>query len=190
MKCAAALALLLALASPVGAAVVHDEAVDGDLSSLAAAPTALAFAAGGNTVIGSVRNSNNASGDRDFLTFTVGAGQTLSALNLLAYDPPFISFCAFNAGTTSYVPGVASDPNFLAGIHIDGSHVGLNLMPFFVAAAVTSNSLPSPELGPGDYCFVIQQTGTTLQSYSLEFVIDASVPATHPTWGSIKSLYR
>jgi len=190
MKTAATLVLLMALAAPATAAVIHDEAVDGDLSSAANAPTALGFAVGGNTIIGTVRNSNSGSGDRDFITFTVGAGQTLSALHLLAYDPPFISFCAFNAGVTSFVPSIATDPNFLAGIHIDDTMIGLNLMPFFVGAAVTSNALPAPELGPGDYCFVIQQAGTALQSYSLEFVLQGSVPASSPTWGAIKALYQ
>ncbi len=191
MKSAAILALLVVLAAPAGAGIVHDESVHGDLSSNPAAPTALAFAPGGNTVIGTVRNSNNTTtGDRDFLTFTIAPGQLLTGLNLLAYAPAFVSFCAFNAGATSYVPGIATDPNFLAGIHIDGSLLGSNLMPQFVASAVTSNALAAPQLDPGVYSFVIQQTGTALQSYSLEFVVDGPVPAHDPTWGAIKALYR
>lgn len=191
MKTLATLVLLLALAAPATAAIVHDEAVDGDLSSLAAAPTALLFTPGGNTVTGTVRNSNNVTtGDRDFITFTVPAGNVLTGLNLLAYAPAFLSFAAFNAGVTSFVPGIATDASFLAGIHISGSELGMNLMPLFVGSAVTTNSLAAPQLDPGDYCFVIQQTGTALQSYSLEFVLDGPVPVDGPTWGAIKALYR
>ncbi|MEO5618930.1 MAG: hypothetical protein ABIS67_14270 [Candidatus Eisenbacteria bacterium] len=190
MKTLATLVLLIALAAPAGAAVVHDEAVNGDLSSLAASPTALVFLPGGNTVIGTVRYSNNVAGDRDFITFTIAPGNVLIALNLLAYAPSFTSFAAFNAGATSYVPGIATDPNFLAGIHITGGLVGSNLMPEFDTNAVTSNSLAAPQLDPGTYSFVIQQTGTALQSYSLEFVVDGPVPSQSPSWGAIKSLYR
>ena len=190
MKTLVTLVLLLALAPPVGAAVVHDEAVHGDLSSLAASPTALAFALGGNTVKGTVRNSNNVTGDRDFLTFTVPAGNVLTALNLLAYSPAFLSFCAFNAGATSFVPSIATDASFLAGIHITGAMVGTNLMPQFVVNVVTTNALAAPQLNPGTYSFIIQQTGTTLQNYSLEFVLDGPVPTHSPTWGAIKALFR
>ena len=190
MKSPATLALLLVLASPVSAAVIHNEAVNGDLSSLAAAPTALAFAPGGNTVIGTVRSSNNITGDRDFITFTIPAGNVLTGLNLLAYAPDFLAFCAFNAGATSFVPGVATNASFLAGIHIGAALVGSNLMTQFVGSSVTTNSLTAPQLNPGTYSFVIQQTGTALQSYSLEFVMDGPVPAESPTWGAIKALYR
>jgi hypothetical protein len=52
------------------------------------------------------------------------------------------------------------------------------------------NALPEAELPPGDYCFVIQQTSPIVQSYSLEFVVEAPVPARGSTWSAIKTLYR
>ena len=45
-------------------------------------------------------------------------------------------------------------------------------------------------LGPGDYCFVIQQTSAVTTSYALEFILDGGLPARPSTWGVIKRLYR
>lgn len=190
MRTLATLVLTAALALPAGAAVVHDEAVDGDLSTNENAPTPLAFALGGNTVAGTVRNSGTPADPRDYITFTVPPGQRLLALNLLFYSPTNISFAAFNAGATSFVPSVATDPMFLSGIHISGSLFGADLMPLFVTSNVTSNALTDPWLTSGTYCFVIQQANTTITTYRLEFVLDGTVPASASTWGSIKHLYR
>ncbi|NOT34209.1 MAG: hypothetical protein HOP12_08585 [Candidatus Eisenbacteria bacterium] len=192
MKLCATVALLLTLATSAGAAVIHDESIHGDLSSNAAVPSPLALAVGGNTVIGTVANSNAAppAGDRDFVRFTVASGQMLIGLNLLGYSPSNLSFAAFNAGTTSFVPGPATIDSFLSGIHIAGTDLGTNLMPRFVSNSVTTFALATPLLGPGDYCFMIQQTSNLVQSYSLEFVIEAPVPTETRTWGAIKALYR
>jgi hypothetical protein len=187
MKILATLVLMAVLALPAAAAVVHDEAVDGDLSTNPAAPTPLAFALGSNVVKGSVRASTDT---QDFITFTVPAGTRLLALNLLLYAPNNIGFMAFNAGTTSFIPSVATDPMFLSGIHVSASETGTDLMPLFVTNNVTSNALPDPWLDPGAYCFVVQQANTTLTSYQLEFVLEGVVPVRGPTWGAIKQLFR
>ena len=192
MKFLATLVLLLAIAAPASAVVVHNEAVNGDLSTNPAAPTALAFGPGGNTVIGTVFNSNfpNPTGDRDYIRFTVPNGQKLIALNLLTWSPDNLGFCAFNAGNTSYVPSAATDLSFLAGVHPSGSWVGTDILPRFVTDNATTNALPAPELGPGTYCFVVQQTSNVVSSYSFEFVLDGSVPSQSDTWSAIKRLYR
>ena len=183
----ATLALIAVLAVPAHAGVIHNESVNGDLSTNAAVPTALAFALGGNTVIGTVTTPADA---RDYITFTIPVGQALMHLNLLSYSPPGLAFAAFNAGVTSFVPSVATDPLFLSGIHVGGADFGADLMPLFVDRNVTSNALPGPMLGPGDYCFVIQQANTTVTSYQLEFVVESVVPTRSTTWGMIKSLYK
>jgi len=190
MKTLATLALLLTLAAPAGAAIIYDESVSGDLSTNAASPTALAFAVGGNTIVGTVANSAAVGGDRDFITFTVPAGQVLVALNLLGFAPDNLAFIAFNAGPTSFVPSAATNGSFLAGIHPSAANVGANLMTLFVTSSVTTNALPAPQLDPGVYSFVIQQTSNVVTSYALEFVLDAGVPARGTTWGAIKALYR
>lgn len=180
--------LLALLASPAAAGVVHDESVDGDLSSDPAVPTVLFFGPGGNTVTGTV--GLFPVGDRDFFTFSIGAGQVLSGLNLLAYTPDDLSFVAFNAGTTSYFPTQQNNANFLSGILIGTADVGADLMPLFVTRAVTINALPTPELGPGNYCFVVQQGSVILQQYSLEFVVTAATPVERVSWGGVKSLHE
>jgi hypothetical protein len=169
--------------------VIHNEAVNGDLSTDPNAPTALVFPVGASTVTGTTGNTTGAV-DRDYITFTIPAGSMLVGLNLLALSPNNIAFTSFNAGATSYVPSATTAANFLAGIHITAAEVGTNLMPLYVSDSLTGNSLPTPDLGPGTYCFLIQQTSTILQSYSLEFVLSGPVPATDSTWGAVKALYR
>jgi hypothetical protein len=179
---------LIALAVPAGAAVVHDESADGDLSTNNAAPTALAFVAGGNTIIGTTGNFGGI--DRDYITFTIAPGQLLIALNMPVYTPENLGFAAFNAGTASHVPSAGTAALFLAGIHTSGTDAGTDILPLFVSSSVTGNSLPSAQLGPGDYCFVIQQTSAILTSYELEFVIEQTVPTENATWGAVKALYE
>ena len=189
MKTCAIGFLLIALALPVNAATIHDEAVDGDLATDPNAPTAIAFAVGASTVIGT---TGNAAGvvDRDYITFTIAPGQALIGLNLLGIAPNNIAFASFNAGATSWVPSGTTAANFLSGIHIDLADVGTDLLPRFVSDSLTGNSLPAPNLGSGTYCFLIQQTSPLLQSYSLEFVFSGPVPTSDTTWGTVKALYR
>lgn len=189
MKTCAIGFLLIALAVPVNAAVIHNEAVNGDLGTDPLIPTALVFAVGSSTVIGTTGNPTGVV-DRDYVTFTLAAGQKLIGLNLLGLAPNNIAFTSFNAGATSYVPSATTAANFLAGIHITDAFVGSDLMPMFVSDSVTGNFLPAPELGPGTYCFLIQQTSPILQSYSLEFVVSGPVPTAQTTWGTIKALYQ
>ncbi len=132
MRLGIALGLVAALACPAGAAVVHDETLNGDLSSNAAAPTALLFAPGGNTITGSVHNIAPTPDTRDYITFTIPAGHRLSDLNVLAYAPDNLGFASFNSGATSFVPSGATNASFLAGVHVSGSHVNTDLMPVFV----------------------------------------------------------
>lgn len=183
----ATLALIAVLAVPAHAGIIHNEGTDGDLSTNEAAPTGLVLALGGNTVIGTVTAPAD---PRDYIAFTIPVGQALMHLNLLSYSPPGLAFAAFNAGLTSYIPGVATDPLFLSGIHVGGADFGMDLMQFFVDRNVTSNALPGPMLLPGAYSFVIQQANTTVTSYQLEFVIESVVPTRTSTWGMIKSMYK
>ncbi|MDX9912689.1 MAG: GC-type dockerin domain-anchored protein [Phycisphaerales bacterium] len=159
--------------SPVLADTIHDEAVDGDLSTLASSPTPLSLSVGGNTIIGTVNFSNNAAGDRDFFTITVPDGQEIEHVNLLAWSPADTGFIALNSGATGFVPGVATNGSFLAGAHITPSRVGGDLLFDFVFLSVTTNSLSEQRLGPGTYTFVIQQTSNIVSSYTLEFVLSA-----------------
>jgi len=187
MKLCALVLLFLALAVPVSANN-HNEAVDGDLSTDPNAPTPLVLTVGSNVVAGTTGNSGVV--DRDYVTFNIPPGFALTGLNLLAFAPNNLAFASFNTGTTSFVPSGATALLFLAGIHIDGSMLGTNLMPVFVSTSVTGNSLPSPMLGPGDYTFLIQQTSPITQVYTLDFILEGTVSTSSTTWGGIKALYR
>jgi hypothetical protein len=187
MKTVAIVLLIAALAAPVDAAVIWNESINGDLSSSETSPTLISFGVGSNQIIGSVSGSPL---DRDYITFTIGPGQTLSHLNLIAFSPDNLSFTAFNSGSTSYVPSGATNGLFLSGIHISAADAGHDLMPFFDTRNVTTNSLPGPNLGPGTYCWMIQQTSPILQSYTVEFVIDGALQVDAKTWGKIKAMYR
>ena len=190
MRILATLVLLATLAMPAAAGVVWDETFQGDLSTIAGFPQYLQFAVGGNIVKGTVYNSNNAVGDRDFITFTIEPGQLLTGLNLLVWNPDNYGFIAFNTGSSSYVPTFANNGNFLCGVHPNIDVVGENLMPYFVTNSVTTNSLAFPYLTPGNYSFVVQQTSPIVQAYSFEFVIEQPVPTAPTSWGAIKQLYR
>jgi hypothetical protein len=187
MKTLVTLALLMVLAVPATAAVVWDEGISGDLSTSEAAPTPIVFGLGSNTILGSCGAPADT---RDYITFTIPAGQMLTVLNLLAFAPDNVAFCSFNSGNTSFIPSAATDPLFLAGIHINASLIGTNLMPLFDTGAVTTNSLPAPVLPAGTYCFLIQQTSQVTINYGLEFVLEGGVPVRGSTWGAIKGLYR
>ena len=188
MKTLATLLLLATTATSSFAATVWNEAVNGDLSNNPGAPTPLVFAIGANTVIGTTGNAN--AGERDYITFTILPGQTLTAINLNLWVPNNLGFLAINEGATSYIPSIATDANFLSGIHVASANVGTNLLIDFATNNVTTNALPAPLLEAGTYSFLIQQTSILTEQYSLDFVIDAPVPAGAPTWGAIKQLYR
>src|SRR5687767_1257126 len=117
-------AVLAVLALASCAPLDHDEAVDGDLSNEAGAPTAVAFDLGDNTITGSVTTTAPAD-TRDFITFTIPDGLQLSALRLLSYRdlptnvPGNRGFHAINLGATSFVPGAATEGSFLGGDHVD-----------------------------------------------------------------------
>jgi hypothetical protein len=187
MKTFAIVLLLAAMAVPATAAVIHNEGSQGDLSSSEAAPTPLVFAIGGNTIIGSV---NGLPLDRDYITFTVPSGQAITAINLIAFSPNNLAFSSLNSGATSFVPSGATIGAFLAGIHIDVNDIGDNLLTYYDTRSVTTNSLPSPSLGPGTYSWLIQQTSAVLQSYTVEFVLEGTIATESSTWGKVKALYR
>jgi hypothetical protein len=187
MKTLATAFLCLALAVPAAAATIWDEGTNGDLSTDPATPTLITFAPGSNTIIGSVSGTPL---DRDYITFTIPAGKVLTHLWLHTWDPDDYGFSAFNAGSTGLVPSGATNASFLSGIHLSGGDVGMDLMVFFNTRKVTTNALPQPQLGPGTYCWMVQQLGPFVESYEMEFVFDNTLPTEPSTWGSVKALFR
>ena len=188
MKILAIALLVAALAVPAAnAATVWDEGINGDLSSSEAAPTSIALAVGSNVLAGTI---NGFPLDRDYITFTIPAGFVLSGMNLVVFTPDNLAFSAFNTGSTSFIPTGATNGLFLSGIHITSADVGFNLLTFFDTRNVTTNSLASPSLGAGTYCWMIQQTSPIVQTWRVDMILQGVVATEPSTWGKVKSLYR
>lgn len=174
LKAAVLLLLGALLTASAQSAVVWTENLNGDLSSNAAAPTAISFRDGSNIINGSVVNPADT---RDYVTFIIGADQFLVALTLLGYDDLGTAatndgnrgFHAINSGGTSFVPGAATAASFLGGDHLTPP-VGVNLLPNLANATMAGTGFTVP-LGPGTYSYVIQQTGPQHTGYSLDFMV-------------------
>ncbi|MCG8449047.1 MAG: hypothetical protein MI725_05645 [Pirellulales bacterium] len=172
-KLAGCLVLALLLPVPSALALTYDESVSGDLSDDPNAPSALAFSLGDNTITGSMGNSNNVTtGDRDFLSFTVGPGQQLASLFLLSLSPSNRGFHAISSGATSVIPsgpGAGDVSTYLGSAHLDSVPSTTNLLPD-LGTPLAGTGFSGP-LGPGVYSYVVQQTSSLTQNYSLNFVI-------------------
>ncbi|MFT7464825.1 MAG: hypothetical protein ACI9EF_003185, partial [Pseudohongiellaceae bacterium] len=161
------------LSAALSAQVVHDETLDGDLSGSAGSPTVLAFAPGANIVSGSMTNLGDV---RDFLTFTVPPGSALVALRQIEYTDGGGSFGSvgyhgINAGSTSFTPGFGTASNFLGGNHLYTEDSGYDML-VDLSLALTNGSGFSIPLGPGDYSYIIQQTGDPETFYTIEFELE------------------
>lgn len=161
-------------ASTGWATPIWNESLDGDLSSVAGAPTALSIGLGSSTITGSV--SAGGGDTRDFITFTIGSGQQLAGLLLQQWEdgtvggPANTGFHAINLGATSFVPGPATIGSFLGAAHIDFAPAGTDLLPGLGAGGLGALGFTAP-LGAGTYSYVIQQTGGQLNRYALEFIV-------------------
>lgn len=177
-----ALMLTALCALPVAAAsgqVVFDEATDGDLSTDPLAPTGLDLNVGSNIVSGTVTNQGDT---RDFFTFEIGAGESLTGIFLLDYtdvdsggngDRGFIHI---DEGGASVVPSGGTAGEFLGGSHLDRGLIpdeNFNVLERLAGAPQGGTGFIAP-LGPGTYTINVQQTGPELTAYALDLVV---VPA-------------
>jgi hypothetical protein len=173
----------LALVVAPSTALAWDEAVDGELSADPAAPTPVTFNVGNNTVTGTVRSTAPVD-IRDYITFTIPPGRTLTALRLINYadlsgtGQGVTGFHAINAGATSFIPDLTTENNFLGGDHVIPMASGTDLLPELSDGDTAGTGFTVP-LGPGTYTYVIQQTSGFV-GYNMQFVI--SGPAPVPTW--------
>jgi len=170
----------LALAQPLAAAtLIHDEAVDGDLSDNGSAPTVLSFGAGITEVAGSVQGDSFGR-DVDFFTFNIASGLELTAITLSAYDAgDNLAFVGIDdAATTDVIFQAPSETVLIGGTVFGGDDIGDNLLPSALSLFL---SLPpsSGPLGEGDYTIWVNQTGDP-SAYTLAFNV---VP--EPTTGTL-----
>jgi Ca2+-binding RTX toxin-like protein len=135
---------------------VYNEAINGDLSSNQNAPTAIALTAGSNTISGSTIGGGNPPGDRDFFTFTVPVGFSVSSIRLTSYSQTGgggDSYFALDNTTT--FPNLTSDVGFVSSLLIDGGQLNLDLL----SLANLNGVAPINSLSAGTYSIWYQETG-------------------------------
>lgn len=162
------LGLALTLSVPATGTVIYDEARDGDLSDLAASPTALALGAGSNRIVGT---AGVGLGDVDFFTLSLGAGLRLDGLFLDGYAGSNLSFIAVQPGDewTEGVGGAIDPANLLGWTHFGPGDVGNDILASLGSGAGASGF--SPPLGSGVYTFLVQETAPVSIRYAFDFQV-------------------
>ncbi len=165
--------LLLALAlmvpgASIAVGVNHVESIHGDLSDDPAAPTNIVLGKGANRVIGSTSIPN---GDVDFVSVTVLPGRFLIALLLEEFQGDNISFTGVQNGATwtEGTGGAINPANLLGWAHFSTGQIGTDILPA-VGTGAGAQGFSGP-LGPGDYTFLIQETGNVDVDYGFVFFV-------------------
>ncbi len=145
------------------AATVWDESVNGDLSGIYNAPTALTLALGSNEIFGLTGMTPEGT-DRDYFSFVVPQGMTLTSLTLL--DGTFVSggvsFIGLQVGSQFTKPFDQIQATDLLGfLHYDTSMIGQNMLPSLDGAFTGLTS--------GVYTAWVQDTGGGSAGYAFDF---------------------
>ena len=169
-------AFLLILSPALYGQVAFNEAVSGDLSDIPGAPTSVNFNVGVNSVWGTLRADATSSDVRDYFTFTIAAGQQLTALLQQDYSDIATGnganrgFHAISAGATSAIPGSTTITGFLGADHFDPVTAGTDLLPGLGTSTFGEIGFTGP-LGPGTYTYVVQNTSDNPSRYELDFLV-------------------
>ena len=166
------------------ASTIYNEPVSGDLSNNGLAPTLLTVSPGLNDVFGTT--GRGASGvDRDYFTFTVAPGQSLSAITVLPGTQPLgtlaVSFIGVQAGPQVTVSTAATDATGLLGWdHYSAADAGTNILPLIGTAGLGSTGFTGP-LPSGTYSFWVQDFNTGTVPYGFEFAVTPSAVTPEPS---------
>ncbi len=170
-------ALLTCCATTVVAtAATYDEAILGDLSGTAAAPTPWVLEAGANPLLGTAgANALAGTDDFDLVAIEIPAGHQLDSITLVSYVNPDVfamSFIGLQAGSP-WLDGFGFD---IAGYwlmgwtHIQTPMAGVDLLPLIQSHANPPEfTLPLPS---GVYTMLFEDVDTTI-SYSLLYHVSA-----------------
>lgn len=164
-------AVLCGNAIAAQAAMVWDEAANGDLSGNGLSPTTLTLAAGSNTVLGTTGVPGNGSGgiDRDYFSFTVPTGMYLASIILRPETNVIggVSFAAMQVGPQVTVNPDTGSPitSLLWYGHYDTSLTGADILGY-----LGPGSLPA-----GTYSMWVQDTGGGSTDYGFDLNV-APVP--------------
>jgi len=157
-------------------AASYDEAILGDLSGVAAAPTPWVLEAGANSLVGTAgRNVLAETADYDLVSIEIPAGHQLDSITLVSYTNPDIfamSFIGLQAGSP-WLDGFGFDiaGDWLMGwTHIQTPMAGVDLLPLIQSHANPPEfTLP---LTSGVYTMLFEDVDTTI-SYSLLYHVSA-----------------
>ena len=173
--------LMLSGTASSHAAIAWNEGAQGDLSNDRLAPTVLTLEPGSNSISGFTGNSGQGV-DRDYVTFSVPDGSTLSALRILGTTTISggSSFIALQAGPQiTASPEGAGAASLLGYTHYSLDNVGINLLSFL--APTLPGGLPA-----GTYSAWVQETGGPV-NYDFDFVL-TPVPLPAAAWLMISGL--
>lgn len=177
----------IAASAPASAAVVYDEATSPDLSDDGLTPTPLVFGVGSNEVRGATGHDSTGAIDRDYFTFTIGANQTLTAINILTgtetIGASFIGLQSGNQVTLPFFPANNSAAGLLGWYHYTSADIGTDILDNMSIAANGSSGFTRP-LGAGTYSIWVQEIspGGAIP-YRFEFVV-GNVPEPS-TWATM-----
>lgn len=161
--------LLVGTAAP--AAVIYNEALNGDFSNVPGSPTPVGtLALGTSTVTGRLANNfeNSTEDGLDVFSVVIAAGTRLSALTL-TFDPGF-----YTSGANIFLKSGTGGAS-LASVNTASSVVvsGGSLFPASVLQAMAPGTFTFDLRGPGE--------AAGLDSYSFNFtVVDSGTPPTVP----------
>lgn len=156
-----------AVSATASADMIYNESIDGDLSGNGLAPTSLLFGAGSNQVLGTTGDPGTGI-DRDYFTFFVPEGMTLSGITLLpnTFVSGSSSFMGMQAGPQLTVTPTGGGAQDLIGIlHYENSMIGTDILP---TMGITGG------LGSGAYSVWVQELGGVVD-YGFDFHV-APVP--------------
>jgi len=155
-------------ATPVRAATLWDEVVNGDLSSNNLSPTPLTWGIGMNSVRGTMGRDLGAGVplDPDFFTFSLSPGQALISIVVSQFDPQGASFYALAAGTSI---DTGSPANHLSNILVTGT--GEVLAALDAGSYNGGLGLTAP-LGAGTYTVWFQELSSVV-TYQMDYTVVA-----------------
>ena len=159
------------MAAPATAATIYIESVNGDFSNNRATPTSVSFILGQNDIFGETGNTAGVS-DRDYFTFVVPQGYTLSALTLLNSELTAggAQFFGLQQGAQVTVDPAAPVADPLLGYYLLApASIGMNILPAMgTAAGAIGFTAP---LAAGQYSAWIQDTNVAPSRYGLRFAV-------------------
>ncbi len=160
------LALLSLTAIPANGQI-FDEAALGDFSGDSAAPTSLGtLLTGVNSIIGT---STTGPGDNDLVTFSIAAGQQVTSLEIIEFDPSAGVGSFFGFDNDNIASANAGDFLFAGLVNVTAGSAPIELLGGG-GGSFGGQGVPTT-LGAGDYVVFFNETGPVDANYQLNISV-------------------